>query len=136
MTNETFSLKLDFQNDDAAKTLIDKREGLKLNFGLIRALPAAYGQYEQKNNGFCMALQCQGMAQDDLDRACHLLAEAADASGIDLLLSRSDLPYDSRWFIAGDIGTLLQQAKLGKINTPFAQTLYDEIITTLDKARE
>lgn len=135
MAQDTEITRLNFLENAATRALIDKRAGLKLEFGTIDALPAALGEYENMNNGFCIALTAQGMAQDDLDRACQSLSEAAIVQDIPLLITKSDLPYDARWFMAGDIPTLIDLARLNKIDCPFSDILYDDIITECDKTK-
>lgn len=128
MASGTKITRLNFDYQELSKTLIDKQNGIKVILGHIRGLRSVFQAYEHMNMGFCIALQDQGVGQGHLDRQCEKLNEDADMMGIDILVTRADLPFDNRWFLAGDLKMLLDAARLNKIHCPFSEILYDDIL--------
>lgn len=130
--NTQFS-RLNFHFQEIYKTLIDKRNGLKIMLGLVSGLRGGNLKYSNINKGFAIAFQEQGMAQDELDSLCNKMSEQAGSLAIDILSTKSDLPFDNRWFVMGDIRGLIEAAKQDKIFMPFSNFLYDGILIELEE---
>lgn len=133
MTFDTHLTRLNFHYQDIHKTIIDKKLGLKIALGLISGLRPAYSPYQQKNGGFTLCLQEQGIPQNELDHLCRRLAEQARTLGIDILTTKNDLPFDNRWYILGDLRPFLEAGRSGKINIPFSNFLFAHIIVELEE---
>lgn len=128
----TNSTRLNFHYKEIHKTLIDKRLGLKVSLGLVSGLRKDYAEYQVKNRGFTVCFQEQGMPQNELDHLCASISEQAQSLGIDVLATKSDLPFDNRWYVMGDVRGLVENAQIGRINAPFAHVLYANIIVELE----
>lgn len=125
--------RLIFDFEELNQTIVDKRNGLKISLGLIKGLRGNYARYMTINNGFTLAFQEQGMPQNELDNLCGKMAEQAQSLGIDILSTKSDLPFDNRWFVMGDIRRLIEAAQQDKIFMPFSNFLYDGIIVEFEE---
>jgi hypothetical protein len=125
--------RLNFNYRDIGQTFIDKRLGLKISLGFINGMRAQYDSYEKKNNGFAICLQEQGMPQNELDRFCSLMIDEAKNSNIDVLLTKSDLPFDNRWYILGDIRALIDAAYIDRISLQLSYSIYDAILYELER---
>ena len=124
--------RLGFHFSEIHKTMIDKKLGLKISLGLISGLRGSYRDYQNKNQGFTICLQEQGMPQNELDRLSLNIAEQAQSLGYDVLATKSDLPFDNRWFLAGDLRPALEAGRNGRINIPFSNFLFANIIVELE----
>lgn len=124
--------RLNFHFDEIYKTMVDKKNGLKISLGLINGLRGNNARYMTMNKGFALAFQEQGMPQNELDMLCNKMAEQAQSLGIDVLLTKSDLPFDNRWFIMGNLRGLIDAARQDKIFMPLSDFLYDGIIVELE----
>lgn len=129
--NTNFS-RLNFHYEEIYKTIIDKRNGLKISMGLCSGLRGSYAQYQNVNKGFTLCFQEQGMAQNELDSMCGKMVEQAQSLGINILATKSDLPFDNRWFILGDIRKLIESAQQDKIFMPLSNFLYDSILVEFE----
>jgi hypothetical protein len=49
----------------------------------------------------------------------------------DILITKSDLPFDSRWYIIGDLHKLLELASRERITLPFSRFLNDSVMQEL-----
>ena len=125
--------RLNFHYDDIYKTIIDKKLGLKISMGLLSGLRMPYSHYQNKNKGFCIGLQEQGMPQDALDKLCLEIIEETKLKCFDLLITKSDLPFDNRWYIAGDMREFLEAARDDKIKMPFTPSIYEGLLDQLEK---
>lgn len=133
MSFNTNLTRLNFHYDEMHKTMIEKKLGLKISLGLVSGLRGGYRYYQTKNQGFSMCLQEQGMPQDELDRLCMSIADQAQSLGYDVLATKSDLPFDNRWFLMGDLRPFLEAGRMGKINIPFSNFMYATIIVELEE---
>lgn len=133
MAFNTNLTRLNFHYDEIHKTMIDKKLGLKISLGLISGLRAGYRPYQNKNHGFTICLQEQGMPQDELDRLCLNIAEQSQSLGYDVLATKSDLPFDNRWYLMGDLRPMLEAGRNGRMNIPFSNFLYANMIVELEE---
>ena len=133
MAFNTNLTRLNFHYNEIHKTMIDKKLGLKISLGLVNGLRAGYSIYQNKNRGFTICLQEQGMPQNELDRLCLSIAEQSQSLGLDVLTTKSDLPFDNRWFLMGDLRPMLEAGRNGKITIPFSNFLYANIIVELEE---
>ncbi len=125
--------RLNFHFDELHQTMIDKRLGMKISLGLISGLRGSYAVYERMNKGFCICFQEQGMAQNEMDRMCMSLSEQAQSLGVDVFATKSDLPFDNRWYILGDLRGMIENAQIGKINAPLSNYLYANIMMEFEQ---
>ncbi|MFP4313552.1 MAG: hypothetical protein ACLFR0_04400 [Alphaproteobacteria bacterium] len=124
--------RLNFHFDEIYKTMVDKKNGLKISLGLVSGLRGNNSRYMSINKGFTVSFQEQGMPQNELDILCNKMAEQAQSLGIDVLLTKSDLPFDNRWFVMGDLRGLIEAARQDKIFMPLSDFLYEGIIVELE----
>jgi len=124
--------RLNFHFGDIHKTMIDKMLGLKISLGLSSGMRGGYSAYQHKNQGFTICLQEQGMPQNELDRLCLSIAEQSQSLGYDVLATKTDLHFDNRWFLMGDLRAMLEAGRNGKINIPFSNFLYANIMVELE----
>lgn len=132
MVFNTEYTRLNFHYEEIYKTIIDKRNGLKISMGLISGLRSSYVQYQQMHKGFTLAFQEQGMPQNELDNMCGKMVEQAQSLSINVLATKSDLPFDNRWFLLGDIRALINAARQDKIFMPLSNFLYDSILVEFE----
>lgn len=128
MSNNTNLTRLNFSFKDLSRTIIDKKSGIKIELGFISGLRAGYSSYQNKNSGFTISLQEQGIDQDELDKHCQELEVDAKIQNIDLLITKSDLNFDNRWYITGDLRKMFECADQDQISLPFEGFLAQEII--------
>lgn len=124
--------RLNFHFGEIHKTMIDKMLGLKISLGLVSGLRGGYSVYQNKNQGFTICLQEQGMPQNELDRLCLSIAEQSQSLGYDVFATKSDLHFDNRWFLMGDLRAMLEAGRNGRINIPFSNFLYANIMVELE----
>lgn len=120
--------RLNFHYDEINKVLIDKKLGLKISMGLCSGLRGIYGPYQNINQGFTICVQEQGMQQSQLDQLCSSLTQEANSQGIDILVTKSDLPFDNRWYILGDIRGMMELARRDKLRLPLGYYMYDAVL--------
>ncbi len=132
MFSHTGLIRLNFDSTALSRSLVDKKSGLLLALGFVNGLSSPHQAFEKLHGGFAIALQEQGMGQGELDRACDRLAGEIVLQGVNVLVAKSDLPFDSRWFIMGDIGSLLDLADMDRISLPFDRMLYGPILVEFE----
>lgn len=124
--------RLNFHYDEINKVLIDKKLGLKISLGLVSGLRGIYGPYQNINQGFALCIQEQGIPQNELDRICSYISEDANIEMVDILLTKSDLPFDNRWYVMGNIRGLIEAARRDKIRFPLSHYMCDTILIELE----
>lgn len=124
--------RLRFHFEELYKTMIDKKNGLKISLGLVSGLRGNHQHYANQNKGFTIAFQEQGMPQNELDNLCRKMVEQTQSIGVDILATKSDLPFDNRWFIMGDIRGMIEAAKKDKIFMPLSNFLYNSILVEFE----
>jgi hypothetical protein len=122
---------LNFDTGAVSWSCLDKRAGLEITLGRISGLPARYEPLSAFHGGRALGIIARGMGQDILDGNCKRLIEVCDRERLKILITRSDLPFDSRWYWIGNLKPLFAQAKLGRIHLPISPFLYDTITAQL-----
>lgn len=129
MAEETQITPLNFNTNTFGKSINDKKNALDIVFGHISGLPERL----KMKSDIAIALMDRGMGQYELDLACQKLAGDCTNQKLQTLITKSDLPFDARWYIIGDITALLDLAEQDRISLPFSNFLYDEIRKILDQ---
>ena len=101
--------------------------------GYISGLPLRYEEESMHNRGLAIALFDKGIGQDVLDARCRKLSMECRIEEIEILITKGDYPFDRRWYIIGDIKTLLEKAKQGKMNLPFSDNMHEHIKGILER---
>ncbi|MEZ5813141.1 MAG: hypothetical protein R3E13_00200 [Alphaproteobacteria bacterium] len=124
---------LNFNDTLIGKLLNDKKAGLDIIPGHISGLPPRLAVMAETYGHLCLALINRGMGQQELDMACGKLAGDCLSEDFDILITKSDLPFDSRWYIAGDLDALLEAARQDRMSLPFSDFMYDELQQILNR---
>lgn len=134
MFNETHITPLNFNDDIISRSWNDKKSGVAISLGFISGLPADLSDLTYSTGDIGLALSDQGIGQKELDIACQKLASSANKTA-PLLVTKSDFPFDSRWYLLGDLISTLENAQKDRITLPFSNFLYDEILDNIKKYR-
>jgi hypothetical protein len=131
MADLTNITPLNFNNGIIGRIVMDKKTGVEALFGYISGIPDDYADLLLETRGLAMALQDRGMTQQLLDQACQKLSQDCRAAGIAILITKSDLPFDNRWYIIGDVRAALDAAGNAKLDFPLSPALYDNVLKEL-----
>lgn len=123
---------LDFHHGLPSHSFVDKVAGVRVNIGRPSIIPPAYRNLQEKYGDVLLGLQESGIARDKMDRMCDLLALNCKSLGIDLLVTKSNRPFDSQWYYFGDIEALLKASKDELIRPPFTSAVHDQILRAID----
>ena len=126
-----FTNALNFNASLIGKSLNDKKAGLDIVFGYISGLGPDHSDLMQYNKGIGLALSDRGMGTGELDSACRRLATHCKSHECEILITKGDLPFDSRWYLIGDLATLIDLADREKITLPFGKHLNTMIINEI-----
>lgn len=132
MAEDTTITPLNFNDALIGKALNDKKTGLDVIFGYLSGMPPDLAETAEKNGGVGLALMDRGYGQHELDQACQKLSGDCLNEDFDILITKSDLPFDTRWYLIGNIDTLIETARLDRITLPFSDFLYDELLQIYD----
>lgn len=132
MADVTNITPLNFNDALAATTWLDKKTGVEVSLGYISGLPLDIADITYASGDIALAMSDAGVGQKELDIACQLLAENVNKEPFQLLVTKSDFPFDSRWYLLGDLIDLIELAQFEKITMPFGSILYDEILDSLN----
>ena len=133
MADETNITPLNFNHGIIGKTIMDKKAGVEIYFGYMSGLPEEYSDLFFETRGLAIALQDVGITQDLLDRACRKLTEDCRIGGLKILITKSDMFFDRRWFFLGDIEGLVDGAKKGRFSLPISDFLYDNVLEEIER---
>lgn len=133
MALDTLITPLNFNDALIGKALNDKKNGLDVIFGYLSGMPPDLAEMAESFGNVAIALMDKGIGQQELDQACQRLADQCLGEGFTILITKSDLPFDARWYVIGDISEMLGAARQDRIALPFSDFLYDEMQTTLDR---
>ena len=133
MAEETLITPLNFNDALIGKSLNDKKNGLDIIFGYLSGMPPDLAEIAESHGSVALALMDRGIGQQELDQACQKLSGECLNESFELLVTKSDLPFDSRWYLIGALPDLLEAARRDRIALPFSDFLYDELQQTLDK---
>jgi hypothetical protein len=128
--NENF-IDLDFYHGLPSHSFVDKKSEVRVNIGRTSTVPKSYVHYTEKYGGVLMGIQQSGMDADKLDRMCSLLGLNCRSLGIELLITKSDRPFDSQWYFFGDIEGLLKAAQDELVRPPFTRTVHEQITSAM-----
>lgn len=132
MADETrFTSPLNFNDSLIGKSINDRKVGLNIVFGYVSGLDTEAYELLYHNKGIGIALTDCGIGQKELDRACQKLSGDCRVEDFEILITKSDLPFDSRWYLIGDLRKLMELAEKDRIALPFSKHLtnsvYDEL---------
>lgn len=132
--NEDFN-DIEFYRGTASHSFVDKKNDVRINIGQAASLPARYDSLRAAYHNILMGVQSCGMDQALLDQICNLLRLNCESLGVELLVTKSNRPFDSQWYFYGDIEGLLQAARRELVRPPFTPAFYDDIERAIFKAR-
>jgi len=133
MADDTIITSLNFNDNIPGKVLNDKKNELDVLIGYVSGLPMRYESESSHNRGLALALFDKGIGQSELDFRCQKLSEDCRIEKLDVLITKGDYPFDRRWYLIGDLTKMLTIAQKGKMQTPFSDFFYDEILEILDQ---
>lgn len=128
--NENFT-DLNFYHGLPSHSFVDRKAEVRVNLGRASPVPPQYAEYGKKYGGVLLGIQQSGMGTDRLDQMCNLLALNCRSLGLELLVTKSDRPFDRQWYFFGDIEGLLNAARDELIRPPFTRALHDQISTAI-----
>lgn len=123
---DTFT-NLDFHHGLPSHSFVDKKSGVRVNLGHAGSFPQELQHYIARYGGILLGLQEAGIDGGQLDRVCATLESNARALGLDILIGKSDRPFDRQWYFFGDIVGLLEAAWDERLQPPFGTILHDRI---------
>lgn len=132
--NEDFN-DIEFYRGTATHSFIDKKNDVRVNIGAAASLPARFDPIRLAYNNMLMGVQSCGMDQSLLDQMCNLLRLNCKSLGVELLVTKSNRPFDSQWYFYGDLEGLIQVAQRELVRTPFGSALYPDIDRALYMSR-
>lgn len=127
MALDTLITPLNFNDAIIGKSINDKKSGLDIIVGYISGMPPDLAEMVEQFDSIGLALMNRGIGQHELDQACQKLAEQYQNEISSLLITKSDLPFDARWYLIGDLLQMLELARKDIISLPFSDFLYDEL---------
>jgi hypothetical protein len=133
MAQDTLITPLNFNDSLIGQSWIDKKTGIEVSIGYVSGLPADLSDIAYESGDIGISFMDRGIGQRELDMACQKLAEECLAEDFELLLTKSDFPFDARWYMIGNLGQSLDAAKMDRISLPFSNFLYDEIQDHINK---
>ena len=123
-------VSLNFNDKIIGKSWIDK-DGLEITIGFISGLPIEIAEIAYPSGDMGISVIDKGYGQKELDIACESLIEQCAARDITILITKSDLPFDARWYLIGQLDVLLKDAMNEHIKMPFRASLADDILSQL-----
>ncbi|MCB9983339.1 MAG: hypothetical protein H6861_06670 [Rhodospirillales bacterium] len=127
MALDTLITPLNFNDGLIGKSFNDRKNGLDIILGYVSGMPPDLAEIAENHGGIGLALIDRGIGQHELDQACQSLAEQCLNQDFSLLITKSDLPFDARWYLIGDLISMLDAAARDRISLPFSDFLYDEL---------
>lgn len=131
MADDTIITSLNFNDNIPGKILNDKRNEQDILIGYVSGLPARYEKEEAHNRGLSIALFDKGIGQNELDNRCQKLSSDCHTQGLEVLVTKSDYPFDRRWYLIGDLVSMLNLAQSGKMTVPISEFYYEELLDIL-----
>lgn len=118
---------LDFHHGLPSHSFVDKKSEVRVNIGRLSTVPPQYRPLQEKYGNVLLGIQESGMSRDRLDRMCNLLALNCKSLGIEIVVAKSDRPFDSQWYFFGNIEGLLKAARDELVRPPFTNAVHDQI---------
>lgn len=131
MAEETLLTPLNFNSNIIGKTLNDRKVGVDIIFGYISGMPPDIADVSEKFGDLAIALMDRGIGQQELDFACRQLAGELLTEDFEILITKSDLPFDARWYLIGDLQALLEAAQSDRVTLPFDTILCKDVAAHL-----
>lgn len=131
MPEDMFMTPLNFNHSIVGQSILDKKAGIEIVLGYVSGLPPEYGDLLFFRRGLALTLMDKGITQGVLDRDCRKLAENCQAQKMDVLITKSDFPFDPRWYLIGDLEQLFELGLKDGIDLPVSSFLYDSILENL-----
>lgn len=128
--NEDF-FDIDFHHGLPSHSFVDKKSEVRVNIGKPSSVAPPYQHYIKEYGGVLLGIQSSGIARDRLDQMCNLLALNCRSLGVDILVVKSDRPFDSQWYFFGDIEGLLRAARDDLVRPPFTNAVHDQILRAM-----
>ncbi len=133
MADDTIITSLNFNDNIPGKVFSDKKNEQDVLIGYISGLPVRYENESVHNQGLAIALFDKGIGQDELDKRCQKLSGDCRLEKLEVLVTKGDYPFDRRWYIIGDIKSMLELGKEGKMHIPISAFFFEEILEILDR---
>lgn len=127
MAEDTLLTPLNFNAAIIGKTLNDAKVGVDIIFGYISGMPPDIAEISENYNDLAIALMDRGIGQANLDRACQDLAGQVLAADFDIMITKSDLPFDARWYLIGDLKALIEAAETDSVSLPFSDFMCEDV---------
>ena len=124
--NEDF-VDLDFLHGLPSHSFVDKKSGVRVNIGRVSIVPLSHKQLKDKYGDALLGIQESGMDRQRLDQMCNLLALNCRSLAIDVIVAKSDRPFDSQWYFFGDIEGLMRAAEDELVRPPFTKSVHENI---------
>lgn len=132
--NEDFN-DIEFLRGMAHHSFVDKKNEVRVNVGYAATMAPRYHALRDIGHNILIGVQSCGMDQARLDQMCDFLRLNCATLGVDLLVTKSNRPFDSQWYIYGDIAGLLRQAQRELVRPPFSPPLYNDLDRALGMMR-
>lgn len=123
---------IEFYHGLPSHSFVDRKADVRINLGRAALVPKAYDEMSQKYGNILLGLQSCGMDQKRMDQMCNLLSLNCETLKIDLLVTKSNRPFDSQWYYYGDIQGLLKAASGELVRPPFTPAVYDQISSAMN----
>lgn len=131
MAEDTLLIPLNFNAAIIGKTLNDRKAGVDIIFGYISGMPPDMADIAERYNDLAIALMDRGIGQAELDMACQQLAGEVIAADFDILITKSDLPFDARWYLIGDLHALMEASQADQVTLPFSDFMRKDVVNHL-----
>ncbi len=131
MAEDTLLTPLNFNANIIGKTLNDRKIGLDIIFGYISGMPPDLAEISEKFGDLAVALMDRGIGQQELDHACQHLAGQTITADFEILITKSDLPFDARWYLIGDLQALIEAAQNDRVTLPFSDVTARDVAAHL-----
>ncbi|MBU0800179.1 MAG: hypothetical protein KKA05_04165 [Alphaproteobacteria bacterium] len=129
--NEDFT-DIEFHHGLPSHSFVDKKNEVRISLGRAATVPKAYAELQGRFGNILLGIQSCGMDQARLDQMCNLLRLNCETLRIDLLVTKSNRPFDSQWYYFGDIDGLLKAARSELVRPPFGTILHDQISSAIN----
>ncbi len=120
-------IDLDFHHGLPSHSFVDKKSEVRVNIGRPSSVPVQFRSLQEKYGGVLLGIQDCGMSRDRIDRMCNMLALNCKSLGIEVIVTKSDRPFDSQWYFFGNIEGMLKAARDELVRPPFTNEVHERI---------
>ncbi len=124
---------LDFDRFSPVHFFMDKKAGVKITMGHIGRIELRESDIAGRYAGLMLAIETAGMDQDRLDRISRDLERDCARERFDILLTRSKFPFDKKWYLMGDLKSVLNAAGVEKLKLPFSAVTANAILRIVEQ---